>query len=70
VVVLAEENVSCFLTDTLNYVISYFLKYRIFSNLIRASFLPPCIVRTARTPALSLGQTSGLDRESNPHLTF
>jgi hypothetical protein len=41
--------------------------YRIFSNLIRTPFLPPCIVRTARTPALSFGQTPALDRESNPH---
>jgi hypothetical protein len=41
-------------------------KYRIFSNLIRTSFLPPCTVRTARTPAPSFGQTPALDRESNP----
>jgi hypothetical protein len=48
-------------TSTRNWI------YRIFSNLIRTSFLPPCIVRTARTPALSFGQTPALDRESNPH---
>jgi hypothetical protein len=41
--------------------------YRIFSNLIRTSFLPPCNVRTARTPALPYGQTPALARESNPH---
>jgi hypothetical protein len=40
---------------------------RIFSNLIRTSFLPPCSVRTARTPALSFGKTPALDRESIPH---
>jgi hypothetical protein len=43
-------------------------KYHIFSNLIRTSLLPPCIGRTARTPALSFGQTPALDHESNPHL--
>jgi hypothetical protein len=37
-------------------------KYRIFSNLMRTSFLPPCIVRTACTLALSFGQTPALDR--------
>jgi hypothetical protein len=45
-------------------------KYRIFLNLIRTPFLPPCIVRTARTPAQSFGQTPALDHESNPHLPF
>jgi hypothetical protein len=42
-------------------------EYRIFSNLIRTSFLSPCIVRTARTPALSFGETPALDGKSNPH---
>jgi hypothetical protein len=42
------------------------IKYRIFSNLIHTSFLPSCIVHTARTPALSFGQNPPLDRESNP----
>jgi hypothetical protein len=49
---------------------TYKLYYRIFSNLIRTSFLPPCIVRMARTPALSFGQTPARDRESNLHLPF
>jgi hypothetical protein len=44
--------------------------YHTFSNLIRTSFLPPGIVLTARTPALSFGQNPALDRESNPHLHF
>jgi hypothetical protein len=41
--------------------------YRIFSNLIRTPFLQPCSILTARTPALSFGQTPALDREPNPH---
>jgi hypothetical protein len=40
------------------------------ANLICTSFLPPCIVLTARTPALSFGQNPALHRESNPHLVF
>jgi hypothetical protein len=45
----------------------YILESNPHPNLIRTSFLPPCIVCTARTPALSFGQTPALDRESNPH---
>jgi hypothetical protein len=47
--------------------IPYILESNPHPNLIRTSFLPAWIVRTARTPALSCGQNPALDRESNPH---
>jgi hypothetical protein len=48
-------------------ILPYILESNLHPNLIRTPFLPPCIVRTAHTPALSFGQTPALDRESNPH---